>query len=117
MFESDESHVPLGPGYPERLGLVKREEGLEIHIRLIHDIKRVWFRREPVKLVAVMSFAVRDVDIGRYASSQVEQCMHLDRALAVFPQSPCRELYAGRYGRGIQGINHVVYGYVGQLSA
>ena len=42
--------------------------------------------------------------------------MHFNRALAVFAQRPRLEFYACGYGRGVQRINYVVYGYLGELN-
>lgn len=42
--------------------------------------------------------------------------MHFNCALAVFAQRPCCEFYACGYGRGVQRINYVIYGYIGELN-
>ena len=74
---------------------MESEQSLEVNISLVHHIEGEWFRREHVKFVAVMPFPIGDMDVGRYASTQIKQCVHLYITFAVSAECPCRKLYAG----------------------
>ena len=94
---------------------MKSKKCFKVNISLIHHVESIRLRCQRVKFVAVMPLAVRDMDIGRYVASQIQQGMHLDCSFAVFPQSPRCKLYTGRYGRGIKCIYLVVNGNLRQL--
>ena len=94
---------------------MKSKKCFKVNICLIHHVESIRLRCQCIKLVAVMPLAVSDMDIGRYAASQIQQGVHLDSSLAIFPQSPRRKLYTGRYGRGIKCIYLVINGNLRQL--
>lgn len=66
---------------------MKSIQSLEVYVGFIHDIEGVWFRLKFIKLVAVMLFAISDVDIGRYTATKVKECVHFDRAFTIFPNA------------------------------
>ena len=49
---------------------IKRQK---VHVSLIHSVYCIRFRLYFVQLIAIMPLAIGDVDIGRYATSQIEQ--------------------------------------------
>ncbi len=114
LLDSCKFHILFRTGYPKCLRLMELEQSFEVNISLVHHIESEWFRREHIKFVTVMPFPISNMDIGRDASSQIKQCVHLDGSLAVFAQSPRREFYAGGYGSGVQRIDYIVYRYLGQ---
>lgn len=73
---------------------MKSIQNLEVYVGFIHDIEGVWFRLKFIKLVAVMPFAISDVDIGRYTATKVKERVHFDRAFTIFPKCPCRKFEA-----------------------
>lgn len=85
---------------------------LEVNIRLVHHIECEWFGCKIVEFITIMPFSISNVDIGRNASSQIKQCVHLDCAFAVFTQCPRCKFYAGGYCCGVQCINHIVNAYI-----
>lgn len=71
--------------------LVKTEQCFEINIRLIHHVERKWFRTKAVQFVAIMPFAISNVDACRNTSTKIKQCVHLNGSFAVLPKGPCRK--------------------------
>ena len=110
-------HVRLRPTYPVGTGKMKPKQGIEVHVSPVHHIKGKSLWSDQVKFVTVMPSAVRYMNIGRDASTQCKQGVHLDGSLAVLAQCPCSQLDAGGYGSGVKSIEHVVNGYLRNRSA
>ena len=76
-------HRSLGPG--NEVGLVDGHpvKGFKVHIGLVHRVDCPFVGLIHIQEVAVVIPAVRDIDGVRYASSQVQDRMHLDATFRV----------------------------------
>ncbi len=103
-------HIRLRSAYPIGTGKMKTKQCIKVHVSPVHHVEggNLWGKQ--VKFVTIMPPAVRYMDIGRDASTQCKQGVHLDSSFAVLSQGPCGQFDAGGYGRGVKGIEYVVNG-------
>lgn len=88
---------------------MKAEQGIEVHIGLVHHIEGIRLRLKYIQLVTVMPSAICDVDACRNTSPQTQQGMHLYGSLAVFAQCPRCQLDTGGYGCGVKSIKDIIH--------
>ena len=103
-------HIRLRPANPIGTSKMETKQCIKVHISPVHHIESQGLRGKQVKFVTVMPSAVRYMNIGRDASTQCKQSVHLDGSFAVLAQSPCGQLDAGGDGSGVKGIEYVVNG-------
>ena len=83
-----QQNVLLGSSHEERRGERQPVEPLEVEIAAIHHVEGASFRRDLIQDVHVMHFAVGDADKQGDVAMQIDQRVHLHRALALAEASP-----------------------------
>ncbi len=77
---------------------------LEVEIPAIHHIEGTGFRRDAIQDVHVMHFAVGDADEQGDVAMQIDQRVHLHRALALTETSPREHCQTQIDGRRVESI-------------
>ena len=109
-------HIRLRPANPIGTSKMETKQCVKVHISSVHHVEGRSLWGEQIKFVTVMPSAVRYMNIGRDASTQCKQSVHLDGSFAVLAQSPCGQLDAGGDGSGVKGIEYVVNGNLWNIS-
>ena len=103
-------HVILCPCDKESVLLMEQViESLEVNIAFIHQVICKCLYRQFVHYLAVMYLAFRQVNEGRNATSETQQRMHLEGALAMMEFCPRTKLEAEFDGTAVESIDHIVY--------
>jgi hypothetical protein len=69
-------------------------KAFEVNITAIHRVERSWFDRDFIEDVDVVHLSVGDADEGGYGTTQIDQRVHLDRALLPAKLGPGKQRQA-----------------------
>lgn len=103
------THVAFGAGDEKGGSRMDAKEPLKIDVSTIHYVNACGFKSQFIKDVHVMHTCVCNTDEYRDGATKIHHRMQFDSRLGAAKCSPPKQRQAQVYGRGIQGINHLVY--------
>src|SRR3989338_780619 len=98
-------NIGFGPYHKVRLGLMQCVESGEVEVAPVQDIKRAGLWDQDVEDLYIGYFSVCDRDKRGNIPPQIEEGMHLDRAVFSLIMSPDKDRQAQVDDRRVQGVH------------
>ena len=107
-YNAPDIRIALGSSDEEPTALMQGVESSEIQISPVHHIEGAGFGDQDVEYIDVVPFAVGNMDKTRDLTAQIQQRMHLDRALGRAKRRPREQRQTQIDGGRVQCIDGVV---------
>ena len=101
-------HVIFGPCDEVRANLLKAVvELLKGHISFVYQVERIPLNRNLIYYLDIVDLTRRKQNKGQDEASEIHQCVHLERSLAMVELCPGAKLQAQLDGTAVERIDHL----------